>query len=155
MKAAEEHIEYDRTTKEKIRRPVDSPTSQGFKLYKKNSGTGDIKTTILGNQFDSFTDLFNKAEEKRTENSILAQALSGLFEKPMVGIHGYVDVDDLRLRNGAGTDFTIKGVVHDGDKFQILEVVTTDELIWYKVKMTSGPLSGKDGYIASKYTRLE
>ena len=135
---------------------VTSTTGDGFKVYKWNYSTGSIDKWYIGSEFDSLSSLTTAAGRSINGGSSSGSSSSGNTSKPTYGAAGYVTGNDVRLRR-----FPIRhpdniiGVTNKGDQFNYIATANNDGYKWYSVKMTSGTLKGKTGFIASNYVKMK
>ncbi len=62
---------------------------------------------------------------------------------------------NIRLRSGPGTEYSIGGLVQNGDKFIDGGLYTgSDGNEWRYCSMTSGSNAGNNGYVAKQYTEF-
>ncbi len=82
------------------------------------------------------------------DQSLIGTTIGGL--KVTEGIYtGTITTDNLNVRDAAGTHGNVLGTVHLNDKVEVIEIIQTSTVPWYKIHF-----GGKTGYISSDYVQL-
>ena len=129
------------------------PDGDGFKLYKWNGSKKTVDITQIGHEFKTFAALIDAAR-KANPNKNTPTKSNTTNQSLKKGATGTITGTNVNLRKKAGTSADIIGMVQRNDSFTYNSSASANSMTWYKVKMTSGSLKGKTGYVASQFTAI-
>ena len=152
------------------------PTGDGFKTYKWNDSNTSVDIKYLGHKIPSFKNVLK--DTVNGKGSDKAPSLQGpnlttekkdpvpeikKYEKQtdkeksnVFKVTGHLTGAEVRLRSTptAKNSKNILGYTAQGDEFEYLGQTKGADFTWYHVRMTSGTLEGKTGYIVQNYASL-
>ena len=121
------------------------PDNWAHIIYNGISGYASMKYLVrqhCDHEFGQWTASSDPGQEIRT------CTLCGATEsrEAAVGQMGTVTTDDLRIRSGAGTSYSVRGFLQTGDRVEIFETQQVGTILWGRIE---------NGWIAMQYVQLD